>query len=704
MLVAQTGRELEREKGPIAQSERRIALIIGNGTYTNAPSLKNPPNDARDMAATLRTLGFDVTSAINANQRDMKRLIREFGQKLKAGGAGLFYYAGHGVQSKGHNYLIPVDADIQSEAEVEDTGVDVGLVLNFMDDAQNGLNIVILDACRNNPFVGSFRSSAGGLAQIDAPTGTLIAYATAPGRVASDGTGQNGIYTAELLKQMQVPGLGATEMFMRVRAEVIKQTVRKQVPWEASSLVGAFYFSPPAKAIVGSPPNAVNETKGDRAAVELQHWELIRNSTNQQDYRDYLTGYPNGVYAGIAKTKLRQIEEARDARDKNVDNLDVKKPNSTTGSTPTTLPHVQSDLTVTPKEGAGSLTPQLVYTRQKSYEANGENWVRYYLSVTNRSVYRDEMFASAPKLPPCGVNTKSSRTWVDVYDKADKRLNGFCGVLTADGLGDLWFTLPEGDAPPSQVFVIITDRQSKAEYKSNLVAIPYAGSIRPGTLTSNLLNMKFAYIPAGSFQMGGTQNDSEKPIHTVTISRGFYIGTTEVTQAQWVAVMWNNPSSFTNCDACPVENVSWEDVQVFIKKLNDRGDGKYRLPTEAEWEYAARAGSITEYSSGDGEGVLDRYAWYDANSGSRTHEVATKQPNAWGLFDMHGNVWEWVQDLYGDYPNGNTSDPSGVSSGSDRSLRGGSWGVGAGSLRSANRSAYKPAFRDQFLGFRVVRY
>jgi uncharacterized caspase-like protein len=240
-----TNRQLDRNPSQQSNraSEHRTALVIGNGAYTKAPPLKNPPNDARDMAATLKTLGFDVTSGINVNQREMKRLIREFGQKLKAGGSGLFYYAGHGVQSKGRNYLIPVDADIQSEAEVEDAAVDASLVLNFMDDAQNGLNIVILDACRNNPFSRSFRSATDGLAQVDAPTGTLIAYATSPGRVASDGTGQNGLYTSELLKQMRVPGLSATEMFMRVRAEVMKRTSNKQVPWEASSLVGTFYFS-----------------------------------------------------------------------------------------------------------------------------------------------------------------------------------------------------------------------------------------------------------------------------------------------------------------------------------------------------------------------------------------------------------------------------------------------------------------------------
>jgi len=242
VIVAQSTRQLTQGQ-QTQTSQKRLALVIGNGSYTSAPLLKNPPNDARDMAATLTALGFEVSSGINVNQREMKRLVREFGQKLKGGGSGLFYYAGHGVQSKGRNYLIPIDAEIQSEAEVEDSGVDVGLVLNYMDEAQNGLNIVILDACRNNPFGRSFRSAAEGLAQVDAPTGTLIAYATAPGRVASDGTGQNGLYTSELLKQMRVPSVSVTDMFMRVRAEVMKQTGNKQVPWESSSLVGAFYFS-----------------------------------------------------------------------------------------------------------------------------------------------------------------------------------------------------------------------------------------------------------------------------------------------------------------------------------------------------------------------------------------------------------------------------------------------------------------------------
>lgn len=304
-------RQLMQNSTPKQSAAKRIALVIGNGAYTNAPPLRNPPNDARDMAATLKTLGFGVTSGINVGQREMKRLIREFGQKLKAGGSGLFYYAGHGVQSKGRNYLIPIDANIQSEAEVEDSSVDANLVLSFMDEAQNGLNIVILDACRNNPFARSFRSASDGLAQVDAPTGTLIAYATAPGRVASDGTGQNGLYTSELLKQMRVPGLPVTEMFMRVRAEVMKQTGNKQVPWEASSLVGSFSFSNQQAASSTTAGNSSASDSKTDSAFELTFWNSIKDSKDAADFKSYLEQYPSGRFAALARNRLKTLAAAK---------------------------------------------------------------------------------------------------------------------------------------------------------------------------------------------------------------------------------------------------------------------------------------------------------------------------------------------------------------------------------------------------------
>ncbi len=408
----QDDRQLNREQTQQSNggAERRLALVIGNGTYTNAPPLKNPPNDARDMAATLKTLGFDVTSGINIDQREMKRLIREFGQKLKAGGSGLFYYAGHGVQSNGRNYLIPVEADIQSEAEVEDSSVDVNLVLKYMDEAQNGLNIVILDACRNNPFARSFRSASNGLAQVDAPTGTLIAYATAPGRVASDGTGDNGLYTSELLKQVRVPGLSATDMFMRVRANVMKQTANRQVPWEASSLVGIFYFSEPANNSSSSQTSdAAKRTEIDPVAVEREYWEAIRSSKDAQDYKNYLQTYPHGAYASIARTKIKQIET-----NANTSDAQPVTPNSGTGRVDIDWPAVLGWQTLRPGDGFSVLMPKdpIKESRRSLYHG----WAVFrnvYRSAIGQRPFFAVMSASGIELK--GSDAEKLDSYVDAF-------------------------------------------------------------------------------------------------------------------------------------------------------------------------------------------------------------------------------------------------------------------------------------------------
>jgi len=226
-----------------AQAEQRTALVIGNGAYKATP-LKNPTNDAQDMANTLREMGFDVTLKLNATHRDMEEAVRVFGAKLKQGGLGLFYYAGHGVQVGGENYLLPVNTKIDAEADVKFGALNAGMVLAKMEDAGNGLNIVILDACRTNPFARSFRTAEQGLARMDAPKGSLIAYATAPGRVAADGggNGRNGIFTGFLLHHIRTPGLKVEEALKLVRADVVRATADKQVPWESSSLIGDFYF------------------------------------------------------------------------------------------------------------------------------------------------------------------------------------------------------------------------------------------------------------------------------------------------------------------------------------------------------------------------------------------------------------------------------------------------------------------------------
>ena len=228
-------------RGLVVKSER-LALVIGNGAYQTAP-LKNPVNDAEDVTRVLSSMGFKVSLHQNVDKRTMEESIRNFGRQLKAGGVGLFFFAGHGMQVEGQNYLIPVNAKIKSESDIKYEAVDAGLVLGKMEDAGNQLNIVILDACRNNPFSRNFRNAATGLARMDAPTGSLIAYSTAPGAVAADGVDRNGIFAKHLIKHLAAPNLTVEQVLKKVRIDVAAETSQRQIPWESSSLMGEFYFS-----------------------------------------------------------------------------------------------------------------------------------------------------------------------------------------------------------------------------------------------------------------------------------------------------------------------------------------------------------------------------------------------------------------------------------------------------------------------------
>ncbi|MCP4409236.1 MAG: hypothetical protein GY807_16075 [Gammaproteobacteria bacterium] len=225
-----------------AGSGRRVALVIGNGNYDLAP-LRNPVNDAQDIAATLRRLGFDIILSKDADLKAMEDAIRRFAVQLRRAEIGLFYYAGHGVQVKGGNYLIPVGSDIQAEDEVRYKSVDAQFIVDKMQSSGNSMNIIILDSCRDNPFARSFRSSNRGLASMDATRGSIIAYATKPGGVASDGSGRNSVYTKHLLRNILISGLSIERFFKQVRIAVLGETDGQQVPWESSSLTNDFYFA-----------------------------------------------------------------------------------------------------------------------------------------------------------------------------------------------------------------------------------------------------------------------------------------------------------------------------------------------------------------------------------------------------------------------------------------------------------------------------
>ncbi len=235
----------------------RLALVIGNATYKSDP-LPNPANDAADMAVLLKQAGFEVIHRENASLREMYLALREFGDKLKRESLGLFYFAGHGVQVRGRNFLVPVDADISREDEVAFSALDLQAVLEKMDTARNHTNLIVLDACRNNPFATRFKVASAGLAQIDAPPGTVVAFATAPGSTAADGAGRNGLYTRHLLANLTQPGVRIEDAFKQVRTAVRAESRGLQTPWESTSLESELVLKaappPPKRPAIASAP------------------------------------------------------------------------------------------------------------------------------------------------------------------------------------------------------------------------------------------------------------------------------------------------------------------------------------------------------------------------------------------------------------------------------------------------------------------
>ncbi len=584
---------------------RRVALIIGNGAYPVSP-LKNPTNDAADMESALNELGFEVISRKNVNQREMKSAVREFGQKLRGAETGVFYYAGHGLQVRGTNYLVPVSADdIESEADAEDLTVSLDFVIRTMEDSGARFNIAILDACRNNPFTRSFRSTARGLAHTQAATGTLIAYATAPGSVAADGDARNGLYTKHLVRSIKDTDGDILRVFQNVRTWVVEDSGGKQTPWESISLVGDFYFK--SGQLARQP---VNQTA--TIATTSQKNETFPGSETRR-------APPFPASSGFNLDDLQQEAERREGWAK-------------------WQARMQADF-------------NQVDTLKVEGDLRDVAWKRFL------SAYGED----------------------NPYSDIDNRLRA--EVLRRQSL-----------AQPVE--------RERAGSITPRLAQPAAGQ----SFSDCPECPEMVVIPAGDFEMGAADGETdEKPAHVVRIGQPFSLARTEVTQAQWRAVMGVNPSQFSNCgDTCPVEKINWNDVQEYLRKLSEKTGKTYRLPSEAEWEYACRAGGRDGYCGGENVAAV---AWFTGNSKKSVQTVAGKKGNAWGLHDMSGNLWEWVEDCWNEsYANAPT-DGSAWKSGScgERVLRGGSWNNAPKSLRSTNRGKDDWADRDGNIGFRPVR-
>jgi uncharacterized caspase-like protein len=304
-----------------AMAERRVALVIGNSAYQHVPQLRNPHNDASDMAAKLQSLGFDVVAGTNLDLAGIRKTVRDFVDRLDGADMALFYYAGHGLQVNGENYIAPVDARLGSYLDLDFEAVPMNLILSAMEQATQ-VNLIFLDACRDNPLAENLSRSMGtrstsvgqGLARLGTGVGSLIAFSTQPGNVALDGDGRNSPFTSALLKHLGTPGEDITRNLIRVRREVLDATGGRQVPWDNSSLTGEIILKPQA-ALEPPPqqatPSGSQTVPSDDATAEVAFWNSIKDSRDAAYFSAYLRQFPQGQFAEIAHLKIGDIEESR---------------------------------------------------------------------------------------------------------------------------------------------------------------------------------------------------------------------------------------------------------------------------------------------------------------------------------------------------------------------------------------------------------
>jgi hypothetical protein len=289
-------------------NEQRLALVIGNSAYKSSP-LKNPVNDARDMANSLRSYGFTVIERTNLTTRQVGQTLREFRSKLTPGSVAVFFYAGHGIQIKGENYLPTVDAEISGEEDVPMQSISTKQVMDLLAEAKTRMNLVFLDACRDNPYSRGFRSGSRGIAKENAPSGTLISFATRPGSVASDGDGRNGLYTSVLLEQMKQSNQPIEQVLKRVVSGVKTASKGQQEPWMEGSIEGDFCFQ---NCVASQPIANSTSTLGSSAQQrEDIYWQEVKHAGNRDAYLAYMERYPTGTYAALARAWLSKLDVSR---------------------------------------------------------------------------------------------------------------------------------------------------------------------------------------------------------------------------------------------------------------------------------------------------------------------------------------------------------------------------------------------------------
>ena len=579
----------------------RVALVIGNAGYPLAP-VADAASDARAVAAALRDGEFDVVTAEDASGPALQDAIATFAGKLRRGAQAVVFYSGHAVQQRNRNFLVPVDPRLRSAHEVAQASVDLDMLLDALIVARPASAIVIVDASRDNPWQAELAGTSKGLLATESMETISVMFTAAPGRTVADTGARGNPAIDEWVKAIRTPGLDMTAALARTREAVTRLTRRGQQVWTSSEPPAGLIVTPIARptqvaqtsrAVIPLPPMESPAARQD--AYELAFWESIRSSENPAEYRAYLNAYPNGRFAGLARTREQQYAARQPAV-----------------------------ATTAPPAPASQAAP-----------------------------------------PPSGT-VASAR---------------------------------EPARPPAQ---------AASSIAASSTAPSSARTVRDCEGCPEL-----TLIPPGTFEMGANElYEFEKPVHAVAIRNGFYMGLREVTFEEWDACVDQGGCTHRPNDRNlgrgkrPVTDVHWNDANAYLAWLSTKTGRKYRLPSEAEWEYAARGGTATTYPWG-ATLVKERANCIGCNDPARRQAVEVGQypANSFGLYDMAGNAAEWVGDCWSDSYRTTPRDGSAFTAPGcrERVLRGGSFNNDPRYLRSAARFKYEADVRFYTNGFRVVR-
>ncbi|HJS84275.1 MAG TPA: SUMF1/EgtB/PvdO family nonheme iron enzyme [Acetobacteraceae bacterium] len=734
--------------------EKRVALVIGISAYQNAPALANPVNDARAIGEALRRLNFEVQELFDPDYRQFSRGVRDFGIRAQNADAAVVYYAGHGIQADHENYLLPVDAKLEHQHDLLFEAMPLRLVLGEVAQARK-IGIILLDACRNNPFTErmsrsfatsqrAIATSGPGLARVDdVPRNTMVVMATKADQGADDGDTGHSPFAEALLAHFQIPGLELGLFFRSVRDTVLKATNNRQEPYIFSSL-GAepFYFHP-------RPPNHPPEIGPVRALQVTDRSSATRLGIPKPTD-------PDGDALTVRVTGLPRSGEVRvdgrPARSNDLFSVDQFVTATYTPEGKPLGPVGSVDILVEDGRG-GSATASLPITVISSNQppvVDRARTVRFVplrlgiapptdpdgdpLTVTVTVLPRGRVhngtavLSIGDRLQPADLPRLTFTPDVDVFGRA-----GSFGYMVEDGRGgrtegkvdvEVADAPPEGDAAPRPEAPRPPAGKQLAGLQSPAPEArePQRTGAEPTTPAGPREAAKpfqdcptcpiLVALPGGSFVMGqGARDPAAAPALRVTL-RPFAVGLYPVTVGDWKACLAESGCGFMPRmaevnDRTPVHDVSWDDAQQFLAWLSRKTGKKYRLPSEAEWEYAARGGAATRYWWGDEVGVANANCrdCGGPQDARRPLPVDALRPNPFGIYDMLGGVAEWTQDCWFPDYHGAPSDGAAREAPScmKRVLRGGSFRTRHDEITVASRGSYDASVRYLANGFRVAR-